>query len=309
MPIAIDGVVLGMVCVGLVTLVGVRCFPSRPVALLAPLFFAMTPLVVHAVRASTPVLVQLACVLGWMAALQFTVTSRRGWSAAIAGLSLGLAMYTQPGALVTAPLLALVGIASVRAAGVPLSDFRVLTMVAVFVAVSVPVVLRLLMTDALDRLVMTHGLYDASRFNVMQGMREMVSWVGLVARSEVYYDTFIPSLWFLSGGTVRHALGEPRAFLLPMAVLIPAGVHRVITGVPSASAIWIIGGMLMVPVAAALSGRPPVAARLLILVPFATVLAVHGAVHLASSRHPIAKVAGIVAAAAVPLTFAVFVFR
>ena len=307
MPIAVDGVVLGVVCVGLVTLVGLLCFPSRPVALLAPLFFVMTPLVVHAVRASAPGLMQLAAVLGWIAALQFTLTNRHRWSAAIAGLSLGLAMYTQPGALVTAPLLVLVGIAAVRASGVPLFDVRVLAMAAVFVAVSLPVIFRLLMTDELDRLVLTHGLYDASRFNFLQGMREMGSWVGLVARSEVYYDYFNPSLWFLSGGTLRSALAEPRAFLLPRAVLIPAGVHRVITGVPSASAIWIIGGLLTVPMVAALPARPPVAARLLMVVPFATVLAVHGAVHLVSSRHPIAKVAGIVAAAAVPTSFAAFV--
>ena len=68
--------------------------------------------------------------------------------------------------------------------------------------------------------IMAHGLYDAHRYNLLQGAREMFSWVGLTARTEVYYDSFNPALLFLSGGGIEKSLTSPQVFLLPFAAVI-----------------------------------------------------------------------------------------
>ena len=50
-------------------------------------------------------------------------------------------------------------------------------------------------------------LYDANRLNPLQGVRDMASWIGLTARSDVYYDYFNPAFLFITG----HVLLWPLA--------------------------------------------------------------------------------------------------
>ena len=54
------------------------------------------------------------------------------------------------------------------------------------------------------------------------------SWVGLTARTEVYYDSFNPALLFLSGGGIGEE-PDSQVFLLLFAVLLAMGFHRVLT--------------------------------------------------------------------------------
>ena len=58
-----------------------------------------------------------------------------------------------------------------------------------------------------------HHLYDANRFNVLQGTREVTSWVGLTARSEVFWDYLNPAFLFVTG----------RVLAWPLVVLLPVG--------------------------------------------------------------------------------------
>ena len=64
-------------------------------------------------------------------------------------------------------------------------------------------------------IVNSHHLYDANRFNVLQGVREVTSWVGLTARSEVFWDYLNPAFLFVTG----------RVLAWPLAILLPIGLY------------------------------------------------------------------------------------
>ena len=78
------------------------------------------------------------------------------------------------------------------------------------------------LTDAIN----AYGLYDATRFNPLQGMRELTSWIGLTVRSEVYWDCFNPALLFLGRGGLASSLVGSSVFLLPFAIPLVRGLAR-----------------------------------------------------------------------------------
>jgi hypothetical protein len=120
--------------------------------------------------------------------------------------------------------------------------------------------------DEFRSLVTAYRLYDAQRFNVLQGVREMTSWVGLTARTEVYYDFFNPAFLFLTG----------RVLLFPLAILLPLGLWRLITKETSLIARLALLGFFVAPFAASLTAQRPTPGRILFLTPFAAVVAVYG---------------------------------
>jgi len=128
--------------------------------------------------------------------------------------------------------------------------------------------------DDFRRAVKAHHLYDAGRFNVLQGVHEMVSWVGLTARSEVYYDYFNPAFLFLTG----------RVLLLPLVVLLPAGIYRILTSQTTPLARLSLAGFLTAPLAASLTAEPPTPGRILFITPFAAIVSTYGVQHLMSLR-------------------------
>jgi hypothetical protein len=302
-----DGLLVGALSTLLMAGAGLVVFPRLAVALLAPLFFAMTPMVVIALQSSAPLSRLLPPMAAWLIAMQLAVIRGRPWTFAVAGVCLGAGLYAHTSGIVTMTLLLAVSVIASLQAQRQFLDRRIAILVAGFVVTALPLMIAFMREPAeWGRIATAYGLYDGARFNPLQGLREMLSWVGLVARTEVYYDYFNPSLWFLSGGTLRASLTEPRAALLPLMILIPAGLHRLVTTSPGASATLLIGGILVSPVAAALTTQPPTAARLVIAAPFAALLAVHGSVHLADQRRPFVRGLGVVAAAAVPLCYGWF---
>ncbi len=71
-------------------------------------------------------------------------------------------------------------------------------------------------------------------------------------------------------------------FLLPFAVLLAVGFHRILTR-ESPPAAWLsVGGFFAAPIAAALTAQPPVPARLLLMAPFAAIIGAYGLLHIVS---------------------------
>jgi hypothetical protein len=183
-------------------------------------------------------------------------------------------VYTARAAAVMMPLYMLLTVAIV-AVDRPASFRRLAALVGAFAAAAAPFVISLIRhPDDLRRTVDAHHLYDTSRFSVLQGMREMFSWVGLTARSEVYYDYFNPVFLFLTGGVL----------LVPLVVLLPAGLYRMATHESTPIARLSIGGFLAAPFAASLTAEPPAPAGILFITPFAAIIAAYGAQHLLSWR-------------------------
>jgi hypothetical protein len=134
--------------------------------------------------------------------------------------------------------------------------------------------------------VTANRLYDAQRFSVLQGIREMSSWVGLTARSEVFWDYLNPAFLFFSRNGLFESLTSPKVFLTPLVVLIPVGLYHVATRSSSLAKWVLIGGLLTAPIPGALTAQPPIASRFTNAIPFAALLATHGLAGWLSGRLP-----------------------
>jgi hypothetical protein len=225
-----------------------------------------------------------------------------------AGLMLGLGLNAHPVAMLMMPLLLLLTVAFTAPAswdaGVQIR--RLVAPLLAFAVGAVPFAWFLSGHPEYFRdAVIGYGLYDASRYNILQGAREMSAWVGLTARTEVYWDSFDPGLLFLPGGTIGRSLTNPEVFLLPFAVLLPAGLYRIVRRSPTPTGWLSIAGFLLAPLPSALTAQPPEPRRLLLMAPFAAVIAAEGVLQLWSVQGRWRAIVARAAVASVPLCFVI----
>jgi hypothetical protein len=274
------GVIL--ISTGLIYVLGARLFSSKTYGAIVAACFATTPLVMLAARGGSASLYQLPFVIGWLLCVDRFRTSGATRDLAGAGAVLGLGVYSFWAAAVMMPVyLAITVLALVMANDLRLGDRRIGAMAAAFVIAAAPMAVYVLVHPEYFRdRILAYGLYDANRYNILQGAREVFSWVGLTARSEVYYDYFNPAFLFLSGGGLARSLARPQVFHLPYALLLAAGLHRIVTRDVPLTAPLAIAAFLAAPAAAALTAQPPLAARAILMAPAAAVIAAYGVVHL-----------------------------
>lgn len=281
---------------------GAALFQRRAAAAAVAALVATMPLMVVHQQHSWNNLLAVTGLLGWLGATgAFERTHHWKWLA-LAGGALGVTTAAGGNGVVTAPLLLAVTVIALVMInqGAPVRSTRAVLPVAAFLVVIGPLLIYLAINPQwyLDR-VHGYGLYDASRFNVLQGMREITSWVGLTARSEVYWHYFDPSFLYFSGRTLVDALTKPGMFLLPFAVLLPVGAFAVFTLLPSRVATALVAWFFMSPAAAALVAQPPVASRLILIVPAAAMLAYAGFVQLHSGGRGSRALASVLAVSCV----------
>ena len=254
-------------------ILGLRVFATISFGLLTAGIFALTPLLWSLIRNAPTSIYPLPFVLGWLVAVARVPDARTSWWAVAGGL-LGAGVYTSYAATVMMPVYLVLTLAvALRTRGV--RSRQLVVFVAAFLAAAGPFAIFLVRDPSRFRAaVMGYHLYDANRFNVLQGVREMTSWLGLTARSEVYYDYFNPAFLFLGG----------RVLLLPLLVLIPVGVYFIVVYESSLVARVSLAGFLAAPFAAALTADPPVPGRIRFITPFAAILAAYGLKHLFSRR-------------------------
>ena len=279
---AAAGALIALLSTGLIYALGARLFSSKAGGMLVAAFFLTTPLIYHAVRGGSASLYQLPFVIGWLLCIDRFRTSGAARDLAGAGAVLGLGLYSFWAATVVMPVyLAITVVAIVLTSDLRLNDRRIGAMAAAFAVAAAPLAAYLLMHPEYFRdRILAYGLYDANRYNILQGSREVFSWVGLTARSEVFYDYFNPAFLFLSGGGLARSLAHPQVFHLPYALLLAAGLHRIVTRDVPITAWLAVAGFAAAPIAAALTAQPPVAARAILMAPCAAVIAAYGAVHL-----------------------------
>jgi 4-amino-4-deoxy-L-arabinose transferase-like glycosyltransferase len=282
----------------------VRVLGSRAYALLAALFLPLTPLLSNIGRQGAEPLLFL---LVWLLAVTTATDGARALWMLVAGASLGLGLYVNLTALVMMPVyLALTVIWWLvyrRRTARP-----IVLAVAAFAAAAVPLATFLVrnphyLADEISRL----HIYDARAYGVIRGLRELASWTGLTARSGIYYDYFSPGFLFLNGDTFDATLRQPQMFLLPFAVLVPAGIVRVLKSPVSPTGALTLAGFLVAPVAATLIG-PGSGVRVVYMVPFAVLLAAWGTELLLSARTFAVRVCGWILLGAVAASFVYFCF-
>ncbi len=189
----------------------------------------------------------------------------RFWALA-AGAVLGVGVYVSPGSVVMMPAYAALTVGIVASSGrVPRPHW--IAFLGVFALVAVPRLIMWMIDPAPYReIVAAHHLYDADRYNVLQGMREVTSWVGLTARSEVYWDYLNPAFLFVTG----------RVLSWPLIVLLPLGIYFVIVRDSSLMGRIALAAFVVAPLAASLPAEPPVRARIAWILPAAALLAMFG---------------------------------
>lgn len=247
--------------------------------LLAAALFATMPLVVHAVQHSQLFLMPVPFILAWLIAIECDRSAPDGPWMACAGAALGLGLLSHEAAFVMMPaLLALTLAFAIAAAGF---DRRHAVLIVSFAIAVIPAALFLLfhptyLTDHIRQ----RGLFDTERFTMLQGMREMTSWVGLTARSESHWDYLDPALLFLSRHNIRDAFRHPDVFLVPLAVCLPFGVYRTAAVAPTLTGWLMLGAFVLAPLAPAMLAERPVAGHLLLMAPVAAVIATRGLMDL-----------------------------
>ena len=266
-------VAAGIASVGLMYVLGARMFASARFGIVTAGLFALTPLLWRQSQNAPASFYALPFVVGWLLAVAHFQDTRAPWWSAVAGGVLGVGVYTSLAAAVMMPLYLLLTIAVVaHARAFPLRQLGAF-LVAFSVAVSPFAVFLFLHPEHFRNTVNAFHLYDANRFSVRQGVHEMVSWVGLTARSEVYYDYFNPAFLFLTG----------RVLLLPLVVLVPAGLYQILADETTPLARLSLAGFLAAPFAASLTAERPTPGRILFITPFAAIVSVYGVRRLLAS--------------------------
>jgi hypothetical protein len=234
--------------------------------LLPALLFALSPLVWRQASTSPITLVPVVLIAVWLIAVASLHGARAAMWAVVAGVSLGAGMYLSPASAVMMPILAAITVGCLAQARVTaIRDLGIF--VAAFAVVSAPFAIGLIVhPEAFRQIVLSHHLYDANRFNILQGVREVTSWVGMTARSEVYWDYLNPAFLFITG----------RVLAWPLALFVPIGVYRTVIGDSTLIDRVSLLGLLTSPIAGALTAEPPVPERAIWIVPFAAMIASQG---------------------------------
>jgi hypothetical protein len=145
-------------------------------------------------------------------------------------------------------------------------------------------------------------IYDTTRLNPLQGLRELFSHASLAARTTTYWSYVNPSFLFIDlNSTFMYSTRTAGVFLAPLAVFLPVGLYQAFrSGGPQH--VVLVLGFVLAPLAAAVVGEQETIGRALALLPFGALLAVVGVVYLWSGprlalRRPMCLTAGAVAVA------------
>jgi 4-amino-4-deoxy-L-arabinose transferase-like glycosyltransferase len=264
-----------------------RHFASARAGALAAALFATMPVVWLAFGGGATQVVLLPFILATL--LFFDVFYRREkWTwLLLAGAAAALMLYVHLAGVVMAPVYFAVGALVL----LPRRD-RMVTIGALaggFALAASPWAIRWLrdprlLTEAIN----AYGLYDADRFTLMQGMREMTSWTGLTVRSEMYWDSFNPAVLFLGSGSLAQSLIGSRVFLLPFAVPLVLGLVAYVLHPRGPIDKLVLWSFVAAPVAAALIAQPS-PPRLILLAPAAAIIATRGCFPVLARLAPLVR--------------------
>lgn len=300
LPSAIVGILNVVLMFGLARFV----FKRRDLACVAAVILALTPAHFIYSRFATDVVYPLPFAMLWL--LGVAAFFERGTLGPLfaAACALGAGMYSYLVATVLMPMYwALTEAALLKrrsivpqvilAAGLCLPLFPLL-----FWHVSHP--------ERYADLISSYHFYDAHRFNPLQGVKDVFSFFGMGVRLDTYWNCFNPGMLFFSGdSSIMVSTRKVGVFLLPMAVLLPLGLHHIWKNRRTPFHLILIGALVLSPIPSVMTAEVAIR-RTILMLPFATVIATFGVEYLVTAERRWLRIVAIVLIGLMPLQFARF---
>jgi 4-amino-4-deoxy-L-arabinose transferase-like glycosyltransferase len=300
-------VIFALVNIVLIYAAARRLFPGVFYPSVAALLLVLTPTHLIFARQAADYFLPLTFVLVWLWCLTtFLETGRTRWAYAT-GLALGIGFYTHVSAWVIMPMYFVVTLAAIMR-----SRWRSLV---VFAAITVAFVLplTLFIPWLTQEPQMVNELVGSYRFverdlTLLQSIRDKFNYENIQDKVALYWNYFNPSLLFLTGGVhMAQATRQVGVFLLPVAVFLVVGLYILIAALPrSSTSLLLLAGLLLAPVPATLRGESGAIARVLIMLPFVILIAVHGLAFMLGAHTRAARWAAVALLAVMPFQYAFF---
>ena len=305
--IRLPTVFVGVLNVALLYLIARRIFPGAWLPALAALLLAATPAHYIHSRLAVDHIYVLPFVLGWLLCLQHALPSGRPALLFAAGLLLGVGFFSYLAAVILTPIclgITLVAVALTHGWSPKLHAAAIL---GFLLPVSLLVPWLVTHPNQFADQILMYKVYDSTRLSVAQGTSEVFSWAGLTSRINVYYGYYNPSFLFFSGASsLINGTSQVGVFLLPMAVLLPAGLHHIVTRQLTPFNLVILLGFAAAPLPSVVVNEAAIN-RGLVLLPCAALIATFGVASLLGAvRQRWRSVGAVALAAALAWQFGVF---
>jgi 4-amino-4-deoxy-L-arabinose transferase-like glycosyltransferase len=300
-------VLLALLNVALIFATARRLFPGVGYAMAAALFLVLTPTHLIMARQAADYFAVLTFTLVWLACLSsFLVTGRLVWAAA-AGLALGIGVFSHISAWIIMPVHFLVSLVAVLRSKWPAARFA-LALAGGFAAPLLLLVPWLMIEP--QTINETLGRYEVRQrdLTLLQSIRDRLNYENVQDKVAIYWNYFSPSLLFMTGGVhMAQATRQVGVFLMPVAVFLVVGLYLSLGAVATSSAsLVLVAGLLLSPLAATLRGEGGYVARMLVMLPFALLIAVQGLAAMIRHKHRLVRAAAVVLLVAMPFQWVGF---
>jgi 4-amino-4-deoxy-L-arabinose transferase-like glycosyltransferase len=305
--IRVPSVIVGLLTIVLMFFVARTLFKSNLLGFIAAALLALTPAEFIHSRLGFDHHYPALFVTAWLLFLLAFLERGRLRALFAAALTLGVGVYSYLASLIMMPVYFLVTCAQLVA--------RRLTSPRVWAAAvagfALPLVLLAVWMvrhpSQYAQNVQMYNLYDASKLNPLQGLRELLSYTSLTERVSVYYTYFDPSFLLFSGDTsMVHSTRRAGVFLFPFGAFLAAGIYRILARRRSAFEVLLLAGFLLSPLGGTVAAEHYRISRALVMLPFATLIATIGVEHLMRERGALWRAVAVLGLAIVPLQFSQF---
>jgi hypothetical protein len=262
-------------------LVAARTWSTATTRALATLLMLASPAALYYSRVAPRSLLPVAFVLGWLWCVAAAQSWKRSWLLVLGAFVLGVGCYSYTTAIVLMPACLLITLALVFRQRGP--TWLPAAMIAVFLlSTSMGIGWVLTHRSVYVEHINSYRIYDASRLNPLQGMKDFANYNNIQERVSLYWDFFDPQFLFFSGGA-EMALRYPAGVLPAACVLwIPIGLYVMVKR-RTAFDLVLLAGLLAAPLPAILVDERYIARRDLAVIPFAVLAAAFGADYLLAS--------------------------
>jgi 4-amino-4-deoxy-L-arabinose transferase-like glycosyltransferase len=271
----LPSVFVGLTDIVLVFFIARRMFKDQALALIAAAMLALTPAHFILSRYALDYLYPVPFVLGWLLCMLAYLESGRLRTLFAATFVLGVGFYSYIAAVLMAPVYLLFTAGLLFHARKRGRDYLVAA-----AGFAIPLILfvpwYLAHPTAFADTASRYELYDTSAMSALQGLRSFFSYNNIESRAATYWSFLNPSFLFFTGDLqMPFSTRAVGVFLLPIAVLLLAGIGFVIRN-PSPPNVIVLLGFFTAPVAAVLVPENSEIIRAAAMLPFGVLLATMG---------------------------------